>query len=128
MANMESDPSQAGSASAVCARPRMDVDIVCVGFGPATAGFLTTLSRHLLKPDGSPAFGSRVAPGLPLQVVCYERADDISFGVSGLVTRARALRASFPELDRAGIPMAAPVKTTAMLPTTVGSFDMMSQV
>jgi len=26
-------------------RPRMDADIVCVGFGPATAGFLTTLSK-----------------------------------------------------------------------------------
>jgi len=25
-------------------RQTMDVDIVCVGFGPATAGFLTTLS------------------------------------------------------------------------------------
>ena len=33
----------------------MDVDIVCVGFGPATAGFLTTLSRQLVNPDGTPA-------------------------------------------------------------------------
>ena len=52
---------------------------------------------------------SAVAPGLPLQVLCYERADDIGFGVSGVVTRACALRASFPELEKAGIPMAAPV-------------------
>ena len=87
----------------------MDADIVCVGFGPATAGFLTTLSKQLLNPDGSPAVESAVAPGLPPQVLCYERADDIGFGVSGVVTKARALRASFPDLEKAGIPMAAPV-------------------
>jgi len=90
-------------------RPRMDVDIVCVGFGPATAGFLTTLSKQLVNPDGTPAVESAVMPGLPPQVLCYERADDIGFGVSGVVTRARALRASFPEIKTAGIPMAAPV-------------------
>ncbi len=88
-------------------RQTMDVDIVCVGFGPATAGFLTTLSRQLLKPDGTPAVESAVAPGLPPQIVCYERADDLGFGVSGIVTRARALRQSFPELEQ--IPMAAQV-------------------
>ena len=31
-------------------RQRMDVDIVCVGFGPATAGFLTTLSQATREP------------------------------------------------------------------------------
>ena len=36
---------------------------------------------------------------MPLQVICYERADDIGFGVSGVVTRARGIRASFPDLD-----------------------------
>ncbi len=36
-------------------------------------------------------------PGLPLQVVCYERADDLGFGVSGVVTRGRGLRGAFPE-------------------------------
>ena len=87
----------------------MDADIVCVGFGPATAGFLTTLSRKLLNPDGTPAVESAVAPGLPPQVLCYERADDLGFGVSGVVTRARALRTSFPDIDKAGIPMAASV-------------------
>ena len=87
----------------------MDVDIVCVGFGPATAGFLTTLSRQLMNPDGTPAVESPAMPGLPLQVICYERADDIGFGVSGVVTRARGIRASFPDLDPAQIPMAAPV-------------------
>jgi len=90
-------------------RPRIDVDIVCVGFGPATAGFLTTLSRHLVGSDGTPKFKSRVCSGMPLQVVCYERADDLCFGVSGVVTRARALRESFPELEKAGIPTLAPV-------------------
>ena len=87
----------------------MDVDIVCVGFGPATAGFLTTLSKQLVNPDGTPAVESAAMPGMPPQVLCYERADDIGFGVSGVVTRARALRASFPEIEKAGIPMAAPV-------------------
>ena len=90
-------------------RQRLDADIVCVGFGPATAGFLTTLSSRLLNPDGTPAVESAVMPGMPPQVLCYERADDIGFGVSGVVTRARGLRASFPDLDPAQIPMAAAV-------------------
>jgi electron-transferring-flavoprotein dehydrogenase len=90
-------------------RQRMDADIVCVGFGPATAGFLTTLSKQLVNADGTPTFESAVMPGMPPQVLCYERADDIGFGVSGVVTRARALRGTFPEIEKAGIPMAAPV-------------------
>jgi electron-transferring-flavoprotein dehydrogenase len=90
-------------------RQRMDVDIVCVGFGPATAGFLTALSGCLVNPDGTPAVESLVQPGLPLQVVCYERADDISFGVSGVVTRARGIRAALPNLNPGEIPMAATV-------------------
>src|SRR5450755_3089061 len=87
----------------------MDIDIACVGFGPAMGGFLTTLSRKLLKDDGTPAIESASMPGMPLQVICYERADDIGFGVSGVVTRARGIRASFPDLDPSQIPMAAPV-------------------
>jgi electron-transferring-flavoprotein dehydrogenase len=90
-------------------RQQMDVDVVCVGFGPATAGFLATLSRQLINPDGTPAVESPSAPGLPLQVMCYERADDISFGVSGVVTRARGIRATLPDLDASQIPMAATV-------------------
>ncbi|OHE89496.1 MAG: 4Fe-4S ferredoxin, partial [Verrucomicrobia bacterium RIFCSPLOWO2_12_FULL_64_8] len=88
----------------------MSVDIVGVGFGPAMGGFLTTLSRRLLKEDGSPVFESAAAPGMPLQVLCYERADDVGFGVSGVVTPGRSLKATFPDLDPAQIPMAAPVK------------------
>jgi electron-transferring-flavoprotein dehydrogenase len=88
----------------------MAVDIVCVGFGPAMGGFLTTLSRQLVKEDGTPAVESAAAPGMPPQVICYERADDIGFGVSGVVTPARSIKASFPQLDPAQIPMAAPVK------------------
>ena len=42
-------------------RQTMDVDIVCVGFGPATAGFLTTLSNQLVNPDGTPAIESRAS-------------------------------------------------------------------
>ena len=90
-------------------RQRMDADIVCVGFGPATAGFLTALSKQLLNPDGTPVVESAVMPGMPPQVLCYERADDIGFGVSGVVTRGRGLRAAFPDLDPSQIPMAAPV-------------------
>jgi electron-transferring-flavoprotein dehydrogenase len=90
-------------------RQQMDVDIVCVGFGPATAGFLTTLAPHLLNPDGTPGIESPSMPGMPLQVICYERADDIGFGVSGIVTRARGIRASMPGFDFSRVPMAAPV-------------------
>ncbi len=101
----------------------MDVDIACVGFGPATAGFLTTLSRHLLAPDGTPLVESRVAPGLPPQVVCFERADDIAVGVSGVVTRGRGIRASFPDLDTKDIPLATEVRheTVAYLLDPIGA-------
>jgi electron-transferring-flavoprotein dehydrogenase len=97
------------AAKAQIDRQRMEADIVCVGFGPAMAGFLTTLSKQLVNAEGAPAAESAVMPGMPPQVLCYERADDIGFGVSGVVTRARALRASYPEIEKAGIPMAAPV-------------------
>lgn len=69
-------------------------------------GFLTTLARGLSE---DPGLTSAAAPGLPPQVVCYERADDLGFGVSGVVTRARAIRRSFPNFDPATLPMAAPV-------------------
>jgi electron-transferring-flavoprotein dehydrogenase len=82
----------------------MDVDIVCAGFGPAAGGFLTTLSSGLPLPDGS----------FP-QVLCYERADDIGFGVSGVVTKARGIRQSFPDFDPAAVPMATPVTEEKVL-------------
>jgi electron-transferring-flavoprotein dehydrogenase len=63
-----------------------------------------------VNPDGSPAVESPSNPGLPLQVVCYERADDIGFGVSGVVTRARGIRATLPDMDPSQIPMAATVR------------------
>jgi len=91
-------------------RQQMTVDIACVGFGPAMGGFLTTLSRSLLNSDGTPRLESATSPGMPLQVICYERADGLGFGVSGAVTRARGIRSSFPDLDLAQIPMAAPVR------------------
>jgi len=89
-------------------RLSMDVDIVCVGFGPAMGGFLTTLAR---------------GGDSDLQVICYERADDIGFGVSGAVTRARGIRASFPDLNLAEIPMAASVRheTVAYLLDPIGA-------
>ena len=96
-------------------RQSQDVDIACVGFGPAMGGFLTTLTRAWNENPADPAFESKVAPGLPLQVLCYERADDIAAGVSGVVTAARGIRASFPDLNPADIPMAAPVKSERIL-------------
>ena len=96
-------------------RQTMDVDIVCVGFGPATGGFLTTLSRELVNGDGTPKLESSVMPGAPLQVICYERADDIGFSVSGVVTMARGIRKTFPDLDPSQIPMCAPVKHEKVL-------------
>ncbi len=103
MSSADSSPSTAVE------RQQMSVDIAGVGFGPAMGGFLTTLSRQLLNEDGSPRLESAVSPGMPLQVLCYERADGLAFGVSGAVTRARGIRASFPEVDLSQIPMASPV-------------------
>jgi electron-transferring-flavoprotein dehydrogenase len=91
-------------------RQTMDVDIACAGFGPATGGFLTTLTRAWTANPADPAFESRVAPGMPLQVICYERADSLDAGVSGVVTRAKGIRTSFPELNPADIPMAIEVR------------------
>jgi len=96
-------------------RQTMDVDIVCAGFGPATGGFLTTLAREIVNSDGTPGIESAVMPGMPLQVMCYERADDIGFGVSGVVTKARGIRATFPDLDPSQIPMAAAVRSEKVL-------------
>jgi len=86
-------------------RQTMEADIVCVGFGPAMGGFLTTLSKGLVKEDGSPVVESAVMPGMPLQVICYERADDPGLGVSGVVTGARAIRETFPGLKPSDVPM-----------------------
>ena len=96
-------------------RQAMEVDIVCVGFGPAMGGFLTTLSRNLVREDGTPLVESPTMPGMPPQVICYERADDIAFGVSGVVTRGRGIHATFPDLDPAEIPMATPVAEERLL-------------
>jgi electron-transferring-flavoprotein dehydrogenase len=90
-------------------RQKMPVDIACVGFGPATGGFLHTLQQGLMNPDGTPVAESQVMPGMPPQVICYERADDLGFGVSGVVTEGRAIRESLPDLDLSEIPLAAEV-------------------
>jgi electron-transferring-flavoprotein dehydrogenase len=90
-------------------RQTMEADIVCVGFGPAMGGFLTTLTKGIVNEDGSPVMESAVMPGLPPQVICYERADDIGVGVSGVVTRARGIRASFPDFNPANVPLCAPI-------------------
>ena len=84
-------------------RQTMETDIAVAGFGPAAAGFLATLAPELAKTkeDGTPLLQSSAMPGMPLQVLCYERADDTGFGVSGIVTRAESIRKSFPDLDLA---------------------------
>ncbi|HWR35353.1 MAG TPA: 4Fe-4S ferredoxin [Clostridia bacterium] len=96
-------------------RQSMEVDIACVGFGPAMGGFLSSLAAKLVNEDGTPLAESKAMPGMPLQVICYERADDVAFGVSGVVTKARGIRESFPELDASQIPMAAPVTSEKVL-------------
>ena len=63
-------------------RQSVAVDIACVGFGPAAGGFLTTLNRAWTENPADPAFESKVMPGMPLQVLCYERADDLAAAMS----------------------------------------------
>jgi electron-transferring-flavoprotein dehydrogenase len=69
----------------------------------------------MVDADGATRLESRVMPGMPLQVLCYERADDISFGVSGVVSKARSIRASFTPEQLAEIPMATPVRREEVL-------------
>ena len=102
--NIDGQPPAAG----------LDADVVCVGFGPATAGFLTVLTRLLADPEAAP-LQSRALDGMPPQVLCYERADDIAFGVSGVVTRARAIRETLPDLNVDEIPLATRVKNEKLL-------------
>jgi electron-transferring-flavoprotein dehydrogenase len=90
-------------------RQQMEVDIACVGFGPAMGGFLTTLTQGMMKPDGTPVAESKAMPGMPPQVSCYERADDIGLGVSGVVTKGEAIEKSFPGQDLEQIPMTSKV-------------------
>jgi electron-transferring-flavoprotein dehydrogenase len=90
-------------------RQVMETDIVCVGFGPAMGGFLTTLARGIVNDDGSPVMESPLAPGMPPQVICYERADDLGVGVSGVVSKARGIRASLPDMKPADVPLCAPI-------------------
>ena len=92
------------AVTAAADRQAMDVDIVCVGFGPAMGGFLTTLARGLTNPDGTPAVESRAMPGMPPQVICYERADDIGVW---RVRRRDARRRDSRELSGSG-PVADP--------------------
>ena len=109
------EPSPSASPAPELDRPSMEVDIACAGFGPAMGGFLTTLTQTLSEYPSDPAFESKAMPGMPLQVLRYERADDIAAGVSGVVTRAQAIRSSFPALNPAEIPMAVEVKRERVL-------------
>ena len=109
------EPNPLPETAALLDRPSMEVDIACAGFGPATGGFLTTLTQAWTENPADPAFESRVMPGMPLQVLCYERADTLSAGVSGVVTRAQGIRGSFPDLNPAEIPMAVEVTAERVL-------------
>ncbi|MGA2086731.1 MAG: hypothetical protein ABSG60_14565 [Terracidiphilus sp.] len=109
------ETSPVGSPAPDLDSQTMEVDIACTGFGPAMGGFLTTLTKAWNENPADPAFQSRVSPGMPLQVLCYERADDIAAGVSGVVTRAQGIRASFPHLNPAEIPLAAEVHRERVL-------------
>lgn len=108
-------PETATATALEVERQSIDVDIACVGFGPATGGFLTTLTQAWNENPADPAFESKVMPGMPLQVLCYERADDLAAGVSGVVTQARGIGASFPALNPAEIPMTANVTSERVL-------------
>jgi electron-transferring-flavoprotein dehydrogenase len=111
---LEVAPATAAAAPAA-QHERLEVDIACAGFGPAMGGFLTTLTQAWKENPGDPAFASKVMAGIPLQVLCYERADDLAAGVSGVVTRAEGIRASFPGLKADEIPMAVEVRRERVL-------------
>jgi electron-transferring-flavoprotein dehydrogenase len=102
-------------SEALSERQSLDVDIACVGFGPAMGGFLSTLSKELAEKQQDPAFQSKSMPGAPLQVMCYERADDLGFGVSGVVTRARAIKENYGAEDLRQVPMAQEVKEEKLI-------------
>ncbi len=112
---MSSEPLAQEELAIETERPSIEIDIACAGFGPAMGGFLTTLTRSWSENPADPCFESQVMPGMPLQVLCYERADDIAAGVSGVVTRGKGIRTSFPDLNPAEIPMAAEVKRERIL-------------
>lgn len=103
------EPTPSESPASMTDGAPLDVDIACVGFGPAMGGFLTTITQAWTQNPADPAFESKVMPGMPLQILCYERADDLAAGVSGVVTRAKGIRATLPELKPEEIPMAAAV-------------------
>ena len=84
-------------------RQSMEVDIACAGFGPAMGGFLTTLTKEWSVHPDDPAFMSKAVPGMPLQVLCYERADDLAAGVTGRNGYILELEAHSPHAGSVGI-------------------------
>lgn len=91
-------------------RQSMEVDIACVGFGPAMGGFLTHLSRGLKAAEATAPIQSPTMPGAPPTVICYEKAEDLALGVSGVESEAKAIKASFPDFDPAMVPMTTWIK------------------
>jgi len=90
----------------------MAVDIVCVGFGPAMGGFLTTLSRNLVKEDGTPiAESHRGAPPAAAGHLLRVARTTSASGVSGVVhAGAQASRRVFRSSTRRRFRWPAPVR------------------
>jgi len=66
---MNTEPTPAPCPAETIERMSVEVDIACAGFGPAMGGFLTTLTQAWSENPADPAFESKVAPGMPLQVL-----------------------------------------------------------
>ncbi len=77
-------------------------NIVCVGFGPASAGFLLTLNEFLSDSGlNSP------------EIICYERADDLGFSVSGVVSKCKSIKKSIPDIH--SIPLLSEVSSEKLV-------------
>ena len=68
-----------------------------------------------MREDGTPALESRVAPGLPLQVTCFERADDIGDRRLGRRHPRAGDPRVVPDLDRRRFPLARPGAARAVV-------------
>ena len=74
----------------------MAVDIACVGFGPATAGFLTTLSRRLADPATARRSRARRRRACRCRWSATSAPTTSASACRASVTRARGIRAALP--------------------------------
>jgi electron-transferring-flavoprotein dehydrogenase len=96
---MIADPQPQEEPAVAMERSEMEVDIACAGFGPAMGGFLATLTRAWNDNPADPCFESKLYLECRCRCICYERSDNISAGVSGVVTPAKGIHASFPSSE-----------------------------